>query len=50
MEWSEASKDCRFFSVTTGDIRKGAEAWPRMFDWYIQASLKLREIVDSLDK
>lgn len=50
LEWIEASKACRILGTKAGDIKKGTDSWNEMFDWFIQASIKMRKIVDTFDK
>lgn len=50
LEWIEASKACRILGMTAGDIKKGTEAWPALFDWFMQAAVKMRKIADTFDK
>lgn len=44
LEWIEATKACRILATTPGDIKKGAEAWNGLFDWFMQSAIKMREI------
>lgn len=50
LEWIEASKATRILGMTAGDIKKGAETWPALFDWFMQAAVKMRKIVDTFEK
>ena len=38
----DARKVCRILCMTTGDIKKGTDAWTALFDWYMQAAVKMR--------
>lgn len=49
LEWREASKACRILALAPGDIRKGSDAWPAMFDWYIEAAEKMSAITQKFD-
>ena len=49
LEWREASKACRILALSYGDIKQGADAWPALFDWYIEAAKKMRTIMKSFD-
>lgn len=49
LEWREASKACRILALAPGDIKKGSDAWPAMFDWYIEAAEKMRTITQKFD-
>jgi len=49
LEWIEASKACRILASTVGDIKKGADAWPKMFGWFVSSALKMREIAQKFD-
>lgn len=49
ISWIEAAKACRILATTAGDIRKDSALWPAMFDWYIQAAFKLKEIAKKYD-
>ena len=50
LEWIEASKACRILGMTTGDIKKGTDAWPALFDWYMQAAVKMRKIAENSEQ
>lgn len=50
LEWIEAGKACRILARTPGDIKKGNDSWPEMFDWYIASALKIKAIVGEFDK
>ncbi len=49
LEWIEASKACRILALKNTDIKKGTEGWPSIFDWLIDAALKLRNIALKYD-
>ena len=49
LEWREASKACRILALAPGDIKKGTEHWPSMFDWYIEAAEKMLTITQKFD-
>lgn len=49
MEWIEATKACRIIGRSSGDIKKGHDAWPELFDWFVASALKLKTIVDQFD-
>ena len=44
LEWIEANKACRILATTSGDIKKGAESWKPLFDWFKEAAVKMRNI------
>lgn len=50
VDWIEADKACRIIARTPGDIKKGKESWPKLFDWFIDSALKIKAIVDEFDK
>ena len=49
LEWRESSKACRILALAPGDIKKGTEHWPSMFDWYIEAAEKMLTITQKFD-
>ncbi len=49
LEWIEATKACRILATTPGDIKKGADAWNALFDWFMDAAVKLRAITKKYD-
>lgn len=50
LEWIEASKACRILGMTSGDIKKGTDAWSTMFNWFMEAAIKMRTISQLYDK
>ena len=50
LDWIEAGKACRILARAPGDIKKGKDAWPEMFDWYIASALKIKAIIEEFDK
>ena len=50
LEWIEASKACRILGTTSGDIKKGTDTWPAIFDWFLDAAIKMRTISQQYDK
>ena len=49
LEWIEASKACRILGMTAGDIKKGPDSWPTLFDWLMEAAIMLRMISQKYD-
>ena len=51
LEWYEAEKDCRIVAKFKGDIKDTTESnWNSLFDWFIAAALKLKEVTLKYDK
>ena len=50
LEWIEASKATRILGMTTGDIKKGTDSWPMLFEWFMDAAIKMRTISQRYDK
>lgn len=44
LEWHEAKKACRILFLRSADIKDNHNGWKDLFDWYIEASLKFKEI------
>lgn len=49
LEWKEASKACRILALYSGDIKKGVDTWPTLFNWYMESALKMRAITKKYD-
>lgn len=48
--WREATKDCRILALQPGDIKNGVEGWPTIFDWFIDASIRLKALAKQFDQ
>ena len=49
LEWIDAPKASRILATTAGDIKSGTDTWPTLFDWYMKAAVKMREITQKFD-